>query len=506
MQTDYREMYSEEVSKNEKLHEVNEALAKELKALRLQIKNIEKAVTQTTRRNMELESQVSTLKSILNNSGNNSGIPTSRMGIDQSKRIPNTRETTNRKIGGQYGHKKSKLESFSDEEVTDYIYHQETNCSNCSSEMVATGVEKTKDEYEIVTTVKKKRHVFMTTKCMKCDQERRPSIPNHLKEDNQYGFNIQAIAISLMNQGFVSMIRTKELMLGMSNGLVDLSVGYISKLQKRIATNLTEFMFSLRQMIISQAVIHWDDTVIMINKKRACLRVYVADGFTYFVAHEKKNKEGLDQDAILCALDAQTVVVHDHNKVNYNETYDYLNAECCVHLLRDLQKVVDNTKHSWAKDLKRLLSDTNVKRSQGESYEACEIISKYDELINLGFEQNSQIDYDTEIFKIHYLSKEKTLLERLKKYKVNYLMWLTNPMVPFSNNESERCLRSSKTKMKVSGQFQNIKSAEYFSIIRSYIETGRRHGFNPIYLITRVLTNQFITLDEMIHHKQQQIT
>ena len=506
MQKDYAELYREEVLKTKNLREINEELAAELKALRLEIKAIKKAVSQATTRNMELESQVSTLKSILNTNGNNSGISTSHTRIDQSKRIPNTREASNRKIGGQKGHKKSKLESFSDEEVTDYVYHQETTCSICSSEVVPTGVEKTKDEYEIVTTVKKKRHVFVTTKCVECDQERRPSIPHHLKEDNQYGFNIQAIAISLMNQGFVSMIRTKELILGISNGVVDLSVGYLSKLQKRIATNLYEFMFTLKRMIISQAVIHWDDTVIMINKKRACLRVYVADDFTYFAAHEKKNKEGLDQDAILCALDEQTIVVHDHNKVNYNEAYSYLNAECCVHLLRDLQKVVDNTKHSWANDLKKLLSDTNVRRSRGESYEACEMIAKYDELITLGFEQNSQIDYATEVFKLHYLSKEKTLLERLKKYKDNYLMWLTHPIVPFSNNESERCLRSSKTKMKVSGQFQNIKSAEYFSIIRSYIETGRRHGFNPIFLITQALKGQFITLDEMIQHKEQQMT
>lgn len=495
MQTDYERMYREAISENEKLRE-------ELKELRLQMKNIEKVVSQAATQNMKLESQVSALKSILNNNGNNTGISTSRTQINQSKRIPNTRESTTRKIGGQPGHKKSKLEAFADSEVTDYIYHQEKSCSNCSGEMASTGVEKTKDEYEIVTTVKKNRHVFVTTKCIQCEQVSKPNIPDHLKEDNQYGFNIQAIAIALMNQGFVSMIRTKELMLGISNGLVNLSVGYISKLQKRIATNLTEFMYSLRRKIISQAVIHWDDTVIMIDKKRACLRVYGSGDFTYFVAHEKKNKEGIDRDGILTALDEQTVVVHDHNKVNYNESYDYLNAECCVHLLRDLQKVVDNTKHSWAKDLKKLLSDTNVKRNQGESYKACEIISEYEKLINLGFEQNSKIDYDTEIFKMHYLSTEKTLLKRLKKYKDNYLMWLTNPMVPFSNNESERSLRSSKTKMKISGQFQNIKSAEYFSIIRSYIETGRRHSFNPIYLITRALKGQFVTLDEMILHKQ----
>jgi len=144
------------------------------------MKNTEKVVSQVTDQNMKLESQVSTLKSILNNDSNNSGISTSRTPINKSKRIPNTRESTHRKMDGQPGHKKRNLEAFADEEVTDYIYHQETEGLTCLSEMVKTGVEKTKDEDERGITVKKKRHVFVTTKCTKCDQERKPSIPNHL--------------------------------------------------------------------------------------------------------------------------------------------------------------------------------------------------------------------------------------------------------------------------------------------------------------------------------------
>ena len=84
-------------------------------------------------------------------------------------------------------------------------------------------------------------------------------------------------------------------------------------------------------------------------------------------------------------------------------------------------------------------------------------------------------------------------------------MWLKNPIVPFTNNESERSLRGSKTKMKVSGHFQNITSAECFAIIKSYIETGRRHGFNPIYLIIRALKGDFVSLDEMIDYKKEHV-
>lgn len=64
-------------------------------------------------------------------------------------------------------------------------------------------------------------------------------------------------------------------------------------------------------------------------------------------------------------------------------------------------------------------------------------------------------------------------------------MWAMNAEIPFTNNEAERRLRSSKTKMKVSGQFQNLNNARYYARIKSYIETGHRHGIGSAYLIEK---------------------
>ena len=91
------------------------------------------------------------------------------------------------------------------------------------------------------------------------------------------------------------------------------------------------------------------------NKKNACLRFYGDDKIAYYTAHEQKNKQGLDEDQILASLSKEKIVMHDHNKVNYNEEYHFANVECCVHLLRDLKKVVDHLGHEWAKDLICLL-------------------------------------------------------------------------------------------------------------------------------------------------------
>ena len=53
--------------------------------------------------------------------GTNAGIPTSQPPINKKKIIPNTRTKTDKKIGGQPGHKKHKLEKLNNEEINDNV-------------------------------------------------------------------------------------------------------------------------------------------------------------------------------------------------------------------------------------------------------------------------------------------------------------------------------------------------------------------------------------------------
>ena len=474
--------------KNDKLSKENKALKYYQNLYKSQIENLEEnkiknqqTIEKQAKELQEKDYEIARLKALLNIDGTNSGTPTSQTPISKKKVIPNTREKTDKKRGGQKGHKKNKLERFKDEEITEKVEHKMEKCPCCeSAEIKETGEVKEKDELDFHITVEKKRHIFKEYECEKCGKKFHKEIPNNLKEENQYGPQVQALELTLMNQANVTINKAQKITKGMTNGEIDLSEGYIAKLQKRGAENLEKFMKDIKREIIKQKLLQWDDTVIMIDKKRSCLRFYGTEKLALYTAHLRKDKEGLDDDGILSALPKETIVEHDHNKINYNKEYVFTNAECNIHLLRDLQKVIDNLNHRWAKKLKELLIKTNNKRNwlikkEKEEFEQ-EELNKFDNKFNqIMIEAYEENEKETQKY---YVDDELTLIQRILDYKSEYLLWLYDFDVPFTNNLSERSLRGVKSKQKASGQFLNEESAKNYATIKTYIETCERNGVN----------------------------
>lgn len=445
-----------------------------------------------------LKARVAYLEAQLERNGTNAGIPTAKTPINQKKVIPNSREKSNLKRGGQKGHKKHEMAPFVEEEITDTVVHSLNTCSDCNSSNLEETGEKIKDEYEYKVVVKKIRHRFKIYKCLDCGNIVR--VPyNGLVAANQYGKNIQAMALSLLNVGFVSINRVKRILTGFSSDSIRLSEGYISKLQKRYSNKLSGFVAEIKERVCKAPLLYWDDTVVFVNTARACMRFYGTEKIALYSAHEHKNLNGLMQDNILPALSPQTFVMHDHNTVNYNKAFAFRNIECLQHLERDLQKISDNTGHTWAADLKELIKEkihernqrieSNLSFSQDEQEDIAMCV---DVLLENGREalKNDQSN--------PFKQEEQALLRRLGKYKENYLAWIYDFSLPTTNNLSERSLRFVKTKDKVSGQFQNIEHATYFANIRTYLETCARNGVNEFAALLRLTSNAPFSVTELL--------
>ena len=79
------------------------------------------------------------------------------------------------------------------------------------------------------------------------------------------------------------------------------------------------------------------------------------------------------------------------------------------------------------------------------------------------------------------------LLLRLETRKGDVLRFLTDPAVPFTNNEAERDGRMMKVRQKISGGFRSEQGARDFAVIRSLIATAKKQGWDIIQALTQDL-------------------
>jgi hypothetical protein len=77
------------------------------------------------------------------------------------------------------------------------------------------------------------------------------------------------------------------------------------------------------------------------------------------------------------------------------------------------------------------------------------------------------------------------LIRRLIERKQDTLRFLHDAAVPFTNNQAERDGRMMKVKMKISGGFRCQNGADDFAIIRSFISTAKKRGWNVIHALTQ---------------------
>lgn len=452
----------------------------------------------------ELTNQLAHISAVAERNGTNTGTPTAATPINQKKTIPNSRRGSGKQKGGQPGHKRHTLAGFEDTEITDTEEHEldlsVDDCDLCHGTLVDTGETESKDEFDVRITVVKRRHNYHIYECVDCGARVRLQIDNSLKEPNQYGANLQATALSLLATGNVAINKVCMLINGMTDGQMSPSEGFICKLYQRAAKALEEFRTELKRVMIQRAILYWDDTVIMIKTHRSCMRFYGDETISYYTAHDKKDLEGLLEDNVLALLTKETKVMHDHNKVNYNEKFSFENLECNQHLERDIQKVADdNPDHSWSQDMKSLISLTIKERkdaiAQGIDKFTEEYIQKFHkkmaQLIKEGYKESEESTNPTTV------PSEKTLLTRIEEFYNNYFMWIKDFTLPTTDNLSERGLRGIKSHMKISGQFESEKTASYYATVKTYVETCRKNRINEMAALNRLCTGNPFSVQEI---------
>jgi len=448
------------------IEELTATIIKQAEIIQLQVKEIEE------------------LKARLKQNSKNSSKPPSSDGFNKPKSL---RKPSGKKAGGQEGHEGSGFKLT--EEPDNYVKHEPHECINCqkSAECQANQtVNETRYEIDIVIKTNTTAHQAMQVKCPQTEEILTGCFPGHINSTIQYGVNIEALAVTFNTYGMVSVNRTHEILSGIFG--VPISTGTISAMVSESAEKVAGTVQAIKEALLLEPVIHNDETGTRVDKKTIWAHVASTAGLTYIEVHTKRGKEGMDAIGIL--PEYRGTSVHDC-WIPYFSYVLICHALCNAHLLRELTAVLENAKQAWAQELidlllaMKMIKETlllqGIHEANPEIFEECS--RSYDAILAEALEQNPVPVPDGTTKGKPKRGKTGALVDRLIRYKEQYLLFFTDFIVPFDNNQAERDFRLFKVKQKISGCFRTMEGAKDFAAIMSFISTAHKKGisaFNAI--------------------------
>ena len=437
-----------------------ESLTKALRELVVAYKKLEAKCEKLERENERLRRQ-------LNNNSQNSSKPSS---TDQkptkAANTYNSREKSGRKKGAQKGHK---IKTLSED------YAKELIKSGKAEHRIKT-VGKKSDSFDVRYVLDLEPRVVVTEILFYKNNKGKSQIPPYLSSAVTYGNSLKSICTLLYSEGVVSNDRIQTIVNSLSGNLLSISEGTIYNFCKSFVSVSQAKYASIKEELLSVPVIATDATNISIDGLQKYIRNFSTNMLCLYEAQSAKSIACMKESAILPHYDG--TLIHDHETALFN--FGSKHGECNAHLFRYLKKNTEESGNSWSGKLKSLLSTANKKRCEAieaghhfmDDYIVADIKSKYDSILSLGEEQNTKTIGSTA------QKEEKALLNRLRKYKDNFLLFLDDFQVPFTNNVSERDLRKCKNRQKMSGGFRDVDGCKMYCKIISVIETWKRERKN----------------------------
>src|SRR5438105_4017128 len=432
-----------------------------------------------------LRAQIAELERRLGLNSSNSGKPPSSDGLKKPARMSSLRERSGKKPGRQKGHKGETLRQVT--EPNEVVNHYPPACSMCGVGLdPETSVgHSTRQVFDLpqpqplVVT----EHRAHDCQCPACGAKTRAPFPDGVNAPVQSGARITAFVIYLLHYQLLPENRLAALMADLFG--VKVAAATIARMSRTCAERLRGFAQTVRDLVAGAPVKHMDETGFRIGGKTQWLHVASTALLTFYRVCARRGS---------LLANAAGIVVHDHWKPYYT-MQGVLHALCNAHHLRELKALVEIEKEDWARKMQQLLRrachaanlarqrDVALKPPLIECFER-----RYDAIVaeGLAFHQ-AQVPLAKAPIKGGGKRRGRTprrtghnLLLRLATRKQDTLRFLHDPTVPFTNNQAERDGRMMKLRQKISGGFRSLQGAIDFALIRSFVSTARKQGWNII--------------------------
>jgi hypothetical protein len=302
----------------------------------------------------------------------------------------------------------------------------------------------------------------------------------------QYGPRIAAIIVYLYIGQFLSKQRTAQALAELFG--IPLSSGTVAGITARAAGRLGRFLEHAREQIAGSEVAGFDETGFRVEGRLHWVHCARTGKYTLLTVHAKRGVEAMKAMGVLPSFGG--VAVHDA-WAPY-DTYTTPDHQlCCAHALRELQAVADAAAEGqwcWAAQTAEALTTMQelVREAASQGRDAADPaalatqIHLFRSAVLAGASQTAARSGKL-------MKKHNALARRLLDRQDDYLRFTRDRRVPPDNNGSERDIRMTKLKQKVSGCLRTLTGARQFCTIRSYLSTAAKHDlsfFDALVMLT----------------------
>jgi transposase-like protein len=263
---------------------------------------------------------------------------------------------------------------------------------------------------------------------------------------------------------------------------VTLATSTYQNWRKLAARDLAGALDVIRAGVLCEPVVCADETPIRVNGAVAYLHVAASEKFSLF---HVAGRTGADCRAGGVVGTFTGTLVSDCYSAYWTDKGP-AHQRCSAHLLRDLQRVIDDfcgvtsDSAAWARELQKLVSDTKAKLdvTKGGVLTPRQYVLARNAMVRLahtGLETHPEPAHKT-VSRYAINANARALANRIVKHIDEYLTYTRDPGVPFTNNLAEQAVRHAKVRQRRSGTHRALSAAHEYAAIRSYLETGRKHG------------------------------
>ena len=301
--------------------------------------------------------------------------------------------------------------------------------------------------------------------CPHCKQINHGLLPEGLEADRFFGPNLAARVVYYKQTQHLSY----ERIVGTLRDLygVELSEGGIAAILRRAGEFAKPVAEQIKERVIADRVIKSDETSARVKGRNWWQWVFV--GLSGIYHHIGPTRSAAEIQTVLGKRTVEKWVCDCFTAQLKAPAKEF--QLCLAHQLRDLERVIEMfPKQSWAKDLKGFFQRAIHLRNRFHRKEPMTTTGYVRRVFQLESELDELLSQPV------HNQAARNLKGRFLTHRDKLLVFLHDPDVPPTNNESERELRTSVIHRKVTNCFRSEWGAKAYAALQTVIATTRLKG------------------------------